>query len=73
MYTQQKAVNQILKLLKKDLRKKYFIKASKNDNAIPFDNNYFDILINRHDSYDIQELKRILKRWDFYNTTSWRT
>jgi len=38
------------------------LKSIKNDNKIPFDNEYFDIITNRHGSYDIQELKRTLKK-----------
>lgn len=31
------------------------------DNHLPFTHNLFDIIINRHESYDIKEIKRILK------------
>ena len=33
-----------------------------NDSEIPFDSEYFDIVINRHESFNIKELKRILKK-----------
>jgi len=38
------------------------LKPIKNDNEIPFGNEFFDIIINRHGSFDIQELKRTLKK-----------
>ena len=42
--------------------KNILLKPIKDDSIIPFDNDYFDIIINRHGSYDIQELKRTLKK-----------
>jgi len=42
--------------------KNIILKPIKDDNKIPFDNEYFDIIINRHGSYDIRELKRTLKK-----------
>jgi SAM-dependent methyltransferase len=38
------------------------VKPVKNNEVIPFDDNYFDIIINRHGSYKINELKRVLKK-----------
>jgi SAM-dependent methyltransferase len=38
------------------------VKPIRNDMVIPFDDNYFDIIINRHGSYKINELKRTLKK-----------
>jgi SAM-dependent methyltransferase len=38
------------------------VKTVKNKDHLPFEDNYFDIIINRHGSYDINEIKRILKR-----------
>jgi 2-polyprenyl-3-methyl-5-hydroxy-6-metoxy-1,4-benzoquinol methylase len=38
------------------------LKPIKNDSEISFDDEYFDIVINRHESYDIAEIKRILKK-----------
>ncbi|WP_353094349.1 methyltransferase domain-containing protein [Tissierella praeacuta] len=32
-----------------------------NDNNLPFDDNYFDIVINRHESFCLLEINRILK------------
>lgn len=32
-----------------------------DDAVLPFDNDSFDIVINRHESYDVNEVKRILK------------
>ena len=36
------------------------VKAVKNNEQLPFEDNYFDIVINRHGSYKINEIKRIL-------------
>ena len=32
-----------------------------NDSELPFNDDTFDIIINRHESYDVREVKRILK------------
>lgn len=32
-----------------------------DDKELPFEDNYFDMIINRHESYDTKEVKRILK------------
>lgn len=32
-----------------------------NDDDLPFDDNCFDIIINRHEAYDVDEISRILK------------
>jgi SAM-dependent methyltransferase len=32
-----------------------------NDNYLPFENNMFDIIINRHESFDMDEVYRVLK------------
>lgn len=32
-----------------------------DDKELPFEDNYFDMIINRHESYDAKEVKRILK------------
>lgn len=37
------------------------VKGIKKDGKIPFENNMFDIIINRHSYYDIHEVKRVLK------------
>jgi len=42
--------------------KNIILKPIKNDGEIPFDNEYFDIIINRHGFFDINELKRTLKK-----------
>ncbi|MDR0302702.1 MAG: class I SAM-dependent methyltransferase, partial [Treponema sp.] len=50
-------------IAEKRLKEKGFLlKQIKTDSEIPFDNEYFDIVINRHESYEIKELKRILKK-----------
>ena len=46
------------KLKEKDI----IVKPVKNNEIIPFDDNYFDIIINRHGSYRINELKSVLKK-----------
>ena len=49
------------------------VKAVKNNELLPFEDNYFDIVINRHGSYQINEIKRILNsNGIFYNSTSWK-
>ena len=43
------------------LRKKgIIVNAAKDNNKLPFEDNYFDIVINRHGSYSINEITRIL-------------
>ena len=37
------------------------VKQVFNDSELPFEDNTFDIIINRHASFDIKEVKRILK------------
>ncbi|MDR7870116.1 MAG: methyltransferase domain-containing protein [Tissierellaceae bacterium] len=37
------------------------VKQVFNDNELPFDNDTFDMIINRHESFDIKEVRRILK------------
>lgn len=37
------------------------VKQTFNDNKLPFKDNTFDIIINRHEDYDVKEVKRILK------------
>jgi len=37
------------------------VKKVFSDKKLPFENNTFDIIINRHESYDVDEIKRILK------------
>jgi SAM-dependent methyltransferase len=41
--------------------KNILVKAINKNGEIPFDDNYFDIIINRHGSYEINDLKRVLK------------
>ena len=47
---------------KKLKEKNIILKQIKNDSEIPFGDEYFDIVINRQESYEIMELKRILKK-----------
>ena len=36
-----------------------------NNKKLPFADNQFDLIINRHDDFDVNELKRILKKTGF--------
>ncbi|MHA2362853.1 MAG: methyltransferase domain-containing protein [Candidatus Hodarchaeales archaeon] len=38
------------------------------DNKLPFDDNQFDLIINRHESYDPKEVRRILKKEGYFIT-----
>lgn len=38
------------------------------DNNLPFENDFFDIVINRHESYDSKEVCRILKKEGYFIT-----
>jgi len=49
-------------IAEKRLKEKGFILKPINDDKIPFDNEFFDIIINRHGSYDVLELNRVLKK-----------
>ncbi|MBN2535669.1 MAG: methyltransferase domain-containing protein [Spirochaetales bacterium] len=42
--------------------KNVIVKYAKGDGEYPFDNDFFDIIINRHGSFNIAEIKRILKK-----------
>jgi len=48
--------------------KNILLKPIKNDSEIPFDDEYFDIVINRHESYEIKEIKRVLKKGGLFIT-----
>jgi len=37
-------------------------KEADGDEKLPFENEYFDIIINRHGAYNVTELKRVLKK-----------
>ncbi len=37
------------------------VKPIVDDARLPFDDNMFDVIINRHEAYDVREIKRILK------------
>ena len=50
-------------IAEKRLREKnILLKQIKTDDEIPFDSDYFDLVINRHESYEIKELIRVLKK-----------
>ncbi|MGO1369196.1 hypothetical protein [Senegalia sp. (in: firmicutes)] len=47
------------------------VKQIIEDSNIPYSNDKFDIVINKHESFAINEVKKnIKKRWFFHNTTS---
>lgn len=39
-----------------------------NDNSLPFENEMFDIIINRHESFDVNEVYRLLKPYGLFIT-----
>ncbi|NHJ85066.1 MAG: class I SAM-dependent methyltransferase [Asgard group archaeon] len=39
-----------------------------NYNKMPFESNYFDLIINRHEEYNVKELYRILKKEGYFIT-----
>ena len=39
-----------------------------SDDTIPFDDNFFDVVINRHESFDLSEVDRVLKRGGYFIT-----
>ncbi len=46
-------------------------KEADGGEKLPFEDEYFDIITNRHGDYSVSELKRVLKkRWFFYYTAS---
>jgi len=38
------------------------------DDKLPFDNNFFDVIINRHESFDLEEVDRTIKRGGYFIT-----
>ena len=44
------------------------VKEIDNDETLPFENNTFDLIINRHESFSARELNRILKRGGIFIT-----
>ncbi|QEY19590.1 class I SAM-dependent methyltransferase [Psychrobacillus sp. AK 1817] len=44
------------------------VKQVFNDSELPFEDNVFDIIINRHESYDVNEIRRILKKGGIFIT-----
>jgi len=38
------------------------------DDKLPFDNNFFDVIINRHESFDLEEVCRTLKQGGYFIT-----
>ena len=56
-------------LAKKNLKSQgvKVIKLS-NDRNLPFDNNFFDLIINRHESFDFDEISRIIKEKGIFLT-----
>jgi SAM-dependent methyltransferase len=48
--------------------KNIVVKAIKRTGEIPFDDEYFDIIINRHGAYEIKDIKRALKNKGIFIT-----
>jgi SAM-dependent methyltransferase len=48
--------------------KNIVVKAIKRDGEIPFNDNYFDVIINRHGTYEINDIKRTLKNKGIFIT-----
>ena len=44
------------------------VKQINSDSDLPFNDEFFDLIIDRHESYDIIELKRILKHHSYFIT-----
>lgn len=44
------------------------VHAIETDDKLPFDSNRFELVINRHESYSVVELKRILKKQGYFIT-----
>ena len=44
------------------------VKKSEDDKPLPYDDNSFDIVLNRHEDYNIEEVKRVLKPSGFFIT-----
>ena len=38
---------------------------------LPFEDNSFDLVINRHESYDLSEVRRVLKSNGFFSPSRW--
>jgi len=54
--------NPNIEIAQKRLAKRNIIvKRIDNDESIPFDANFFDLVINKHESYSVSEIARILK------------
>ena len=47
-------------------------KECNTPSRIPYDNETFDMIINRHGNFDARELYRLLKGWNLCYTTGWR-
>ena len=41
---------------------------SQQDQALPFEDDSFDLVLDRHESYDLKEIRRVLKRGGFFVT-----
>ena len=44
------------------------VKQSWDDRPLPYDDGQFDLVLNRHESYDIQEVRRVLKPGGYFIT-----
>ena len=44
------------------------VRKTEEDNPLPFADNSFDLVLNRHDSYDVNEVRRVLKPGGYFIT-----
>jgi SAM-dependent methyltransferase len=52
-----------IEIAKSRLKKRnVIVKEINEDNILPFENNFFDLIVNRHEEYSISELYRVMKK-----------
>jgi SAM-dependent methyltransferase len=49
-------------------KRNIIVKELKDDDSIPFESDFFDLVINKHESYSVSELARILKPEGYFIT-----
>ena len=50
------------------VRRTYTDEKLNSDDTIPFDDKFFDVVINRHESFDLAEVRRVLKPGGYFIT-----